>query len=414
MRYFFLTFMLTFSATLCAQTLKEAESLAAAKKYEEAAAIFDRLGHYGKEVEALTAQSDALVKKRKKVEAAALEPKIERAERLARMTSRCEDVQIIDSVVVDKESLLQAYRISDEAGTLLPEGGSVIFENQLKDRRFFGGRREGEQARLYTQVLIADKWSEATALTIVGDSTGNDAFPFIMSDGLTMYFASTGNGSIGGYDIFVSRFDTNTDSYLSPTPLGMPFNSVFNDYLYVVDEFLGIGYFATDRFQPEGKAVVYTFIPNESFLPVDNADEATLASRARIESIRDSWRDGKNYQAMLVKISETIEHKPVTKKKDFTFVVNDNIVYYTLADFESDAARKIWNTALTLQNRIRSEEEKLDRNRKEYSAADKTRRETLKPSILASETQLATLYAEEKEKTKEARNAEIKYLRTKN
>jgi len=263
-------------------------------------------------------------------------------------------------------------------------------------------------------VKICDKWSEATEIKIVADSTGNDAYPFVMPDGLTMYFASTGNGSIGGYDIFVSRFDTNTDSYLSPTPLGMPFNSVFNDYLYVVDEFLGIGYFATDRFQPEGKAVVYTFIPNESFLPVDNADEATLASRARIESIRDSWRDGKNYQAMLVKISETIEHKPVTKKKDFTFVVNDNIVYYTLADFESDAARKIWNTALTLQNRIRSEEEKLDRNRKEYSAADKTRRETLKPSILASETQLATLYAEEKEKTKEARNAEIKYLRTKN
>jgi hypothetical protein len=413
MRNVFIICMLFATSILGAQTLKDAEALSAAKKYVEAAELFDQLGLYGKSAEALTLQSEALTKKRKKAEAAALEPRIERANRLARLVARCEDVQIIDSVVVDKTALLNAYRLSDDAGALLPEGSSVVYENQLGDRRFFGGRREGSPARIYSQVKIGDKWSEATEIKIVADSTGNDAYPFVMPDGLTMYFASTGNGSIGGYDIFVSRYDINSDAYLSPAPLGMPFNSVYNDYLFAIDEFFGVGYFATDRFQPDGKAIVYTFIPNESFTPIENAGETELASRARIESIRDTWREDKNYQALLTKIRETVDNKPVAIKKDFTFVINDNIVYYTLADFESDAARKSWTEAVNIAGQINALEESLDNQRKQYAKADKNRRQQMKPTILEAENRLVQLTSEEHEKRKEARNLEIKFLRTK-
>ena len=36
---------------------------------------------------------------------------------------------------------------------------------------------------------------------------------------------------MGGYDIFVTRYNSDTDNYLNPENVGMPFNSPFNDYM---------------------------------------------------------------------------------------------------------------------------------------------------------------------------------------
>ena len=49
-----------------------------------------------------------------------------------------------------------------------------------------------------------------------------------------------------------------------PENVGMPFNSPYNDYMYVIDEFNDLGWFASDRYQPEDKVCVYVFVPNES------------------------------------------------------------------------------------------------------------------------------------------------------
>ncbi|MFR3186749.1 MAG: hypothetical protein ACLTOV_01045 [Phocaeicola sp.] len=43
--------------------------------------------------------------------------------------------------------------------------------------------------------------------------------------------------------------------------MGMPFNSPYNDYMYALDDFNNLGWFATDRFQPEGKVCIYVFAP---------------------------------------------------------------------------------------------------------------------------------------------------------
>lgn len=33
------------------------------------------------------------------------------------------------------------------------------------------------------------------------------AYPFLMQDGQTLYFAYTGPGTLGGYDLYVTRYD---------------------------------------------------------------------------------------------------------------------------------------------------------------------------------------------------------------
>lgn len=409
----FILFCFT-SVTLQAQSLEDADKLYADKQFVAAAEMYFQLYYYEKTVDSYQKQVEFLKKKKKQQEADALTPLIKQAERLAKMVSRCEDVQIIDSIIVDKDVFLKAYLLSEEAGTIQETNGSVLYENQLKDRHFFGKKEIDQPSRLYSQIKIQSDWSEAKLLNIPTDTLGDDAFPFFMPDGLTMYYASTGNGSIGGYDIFVSRYNLNGDSYLAPTQLGMPFNSVYNDYLYAIDEFSNIGYFATDRFQPENKVIIYTFIPNETYISLEGTETPDLVNKAKITSIRDTWHQGVDYQAYLEKIKTNINNKPIEIKKDFTFVINDNTVYYTLSDFKSDAAKKSFFDSNNIREQITTIENELEIQRQDYSKGNNATKQSLKSTIPTNETRLENLYTNYKKTVTEARNLEIKYLKTKN
>jgi hypothetical protein len=414
MRYiglFTLLFLVT--VNFQAQTFEEAQKLYAGKKYDAAASMYYELYLFEESANAWQMQMDLLVKEKKLQEAEVLKPLLVQAEKAARMVSRCENIQIIDSIIVDKNDFLSAYLMGEEAGMLEKTGSTVIHENQLKDRRYFGKRNENGPFRLHTQVFIQDDWSEERMLNLPADSLGNDNFPFVMPDGMTIYYASTGNESIGGYDIFVSRYNMNNDTYLAPNQMGMPFNSIYNDYMLAIDEVNDIGYFATDRFQPEGYVVVYTFIPNDEFIAIDNEDDQVLIERAKISSIKDTWIQNTNYQAYLEKIKSNIEKERQKTTKDFTFVINDNIVYYTLADFDSDAAKKSFLQARDLQGKIMALEMQLEDQRKEYAFGNASKKQSLSASILTNEKRLEDLYKEHKKAITDTRNIEIKYLRQK-
>jgi hypothetical protein len=426
MRYAFFVLLFFVSVVLHAQTLEEADKLYADKKYVAAAEIYEQLYRFDSASESYKMQISLLeknVKANKRNTKTAvitdsiklLVKKTESLERLEKMVRRCENIQIIDSIIVDKNNFLNAYHLSEDAGTLEKTKSSVIYENQLKDRRFYGKKNDKNLFRLYTQVKTQDGWSEEKHLDIPVDSSANDNYPFVMSDGLTIYYASTGNESIGGYDLFVSRYNMDNDTYLTPKQLGMPFNSTHNDYMLVIDELNNVGYFATDRFQPEDKVIIYTFIPNEEPIFVENDDFAVLSGRVVINSIRNTWRQGTDYQALLKKIKNDIEKSRQQKiTKDFTFVINDNIVYYTLADFDDEGAKQTFLRSRELQQQILTLENQLEVQRQNYAEGDANRKRTLKLSILENESRLENLYNTVKKTEIEARNREIKKIKTKN
>ena len=94
---------------------------------------------------------------------------------------------------------------------------------------------------------------------------GDDAqnYPFMLSDGITLYYAAVGVESFGGYDIFVTRYDMDEKKFLYPENLGMPFNSPANDYMLAIDEFNQLRWFFSDRNQTENKVCIYIFIKND-------------------------------------------------------------------------------------------------------------------------------------------------------
>jgi hypothetical protein len=355
-----------------------------------------------------------LIANKKPAEADSVKLLLERSTRAARMLSRCENIRIIDSVIIDKKAFLRAYLISGEAGFLEQGEQGVIYENPLKDKRYFAGKNENGKYRLLNEIKLQNQWSERKELPIPSDSLADDNYPFVLQDGLTVYYASTGNSSIGGYDLFITRYNSNTDTYLAPAQMGMPFNSIYNDYLMALDENNNIGYFATDRFQKEDQVTVYTFIPNEEIQILDPENKNELIARAEICSIRDTWKPGMNYSAYIVGVRENIQAEQNKVKKDFFFAVNDNIIYYTLNDFEDVAARQAFMKAQELEEQIKLQESDLEDLREAYFKGDDKYRQSVQATILYREKQIPELWEQQGKMQANARNLEIKYLRINN
>ncbi|HHU96537.1 MAG: tetratricopeptide repeat protein [Bacteroidota bacterium] len=347
-----------------------------------------------------------------------LEQEREYADKLQRAVNRTEDVQLIDSVVVPKSDFLSAYNLSQAAGSLMPLGqffkepvnaGETLHMNERQNKVFFArGDRLGGSTSLFTMEKLLDTFGNEKALPQTINTTGHQAYPFVMSDGLTLYFASTDHQSFGGYDLYVTRYNLATDSYLVPNQLNMPFNSPFNDYMMAIDEQKGIGWFASDRFQPEGQVCIYTFIPNERVTLIEGEEEGYMARRAAITSIRDSWKEGTDYTALRASAQEkVIVEQDVTG--EFNFVINDLVTYHSLSDFKDRQAQSIYSQARGLSNQLWELNNELAEQREKYAAGGSDSG-SLRIEILRMEREASTLYKEIKRLEIQARNQEIRNI----
>ncbi len=343
-----------------------------------------------------------------------LEQKRAYAERLQRAAGRTEDIQIIDSVAVPKSDFLSAYNLSASSGSLKPVyeffsdrslTDEVLYMNERQDKIYYSGGDAATGTDLYTMDKLLDTFGNEKRLPETINKTGNQAFPYVLSDGMTLYFASTDDPSFGGYDLFVTRYNLASDSYLNPNQLNMPFNSPFNDYMLVLDEEKGIGWFASDRFQPADSVCVYTFIPNPQVQLVESEDTDSLARRARVSSIADTWREGADYQPLRT----LAQQKAISREEttgDFTFVINDEVTYHTLSDFRSERARSLFSQAMGYEKQLQALNDELSQKRDQFAGSPMN--DTLAASILNLEKEAGSLFLETERLKIQARNEEIR------
>ena len=344
-------------------------------------------------------------------------------QRLESMRGFTQKVMFIDSVVVSKSKLLSSLNIPDEAGSIqaynkffntTDQPNSIVYLNQLRNKCVFSKFTDGGWD-LYSKEMIGEKWSNAVplkGLDILGDDVDIN-WPFLLSDGTTLYFAAKGEESIGGFDIFMTRYDETTQSYLKPENIGMPFNSIDNDYFFIVDEYDGIGWFATDRNQPEGKVCIYSFIYNnvrENYV-VDEYTPEQLRQLSEIHSISQTWTSNQARLGALEQLTAVYKRKFTQKKKnDFEFVINDELTYTTLTDFRSVEAAEMYvdlNELLRKKNKLDSS---IERARIAYPTARQAQREQYKQQLLAAEKQSEKYETDIKNLSKEIRRIELTKL----
>lgn len=337
------------------------------------------------------------------------------------MVAATQKILFIDSVVVDKQHFLAAYRFSSESGEILTysdffkeneQPNAYAYVNELGDKCYFSEEDSVGNMRLYSVDKLGKEWTKPMLLKGLDDENLNVLnYPFVLNDGLTLYFAAKGKESLGGYDIFVTRFDSGSGSFLKPENMGMPFNSEANDYMMIIDEQDSIGWFASDRNQTEGKVCIYMFVPAETRQTYadDGLTQEQLESRAKIGRIADSWGDGKARQKALTRLKNIASaQKEATSNGDFKFVVNDQTVYSRLSDFRTQEGRNMMQKLQTLKAQYANLSNALTNARNFYSTANTADRKALTSEILQSEQQLESLGNEINSLEKGIRNKENK------
>ena len=332
------------------------------------------------------------------------------------MLDATQKIIIIDSVIISKQDFLNVYKLSNEASTLSTynhffrtdsQPYATVCVNQLGNKCWFSS-----EGRLYTADKLASQWSEPAPLEGLGRFQRTN-YPFMLSDGTTLYFGAISEEGLGGLDIYVSRYDSESGKFLLAENIGLPFNSDANDYMYAVDELNNIGYFATDRKQPDGYVCIYTFIPNQKRLTYSNdgLSNEEIRSRARIDRIADTWNDGEKRKEALDRLS-MMGSKNKSKKLEFDFYVNDEMTYHSLAEFrDADNLDRI-NELKLMRQRHQQLEREMEKARIYFStkAAD-SEKSVLSTEILDYEQEYYQLEKDIRQLEKLIRNSEIKHLK---
>ncbi len=324
-----------------------------------------------------------------------------------------ERVTFIDSILLKKNEVMDFLYLGSESGSITTCADffkakdkdtldCTLFRSQLGDKIIYAKPDTSAVLHLYASEMIGQKWCDPVMLPGLEDTLSQN-YPFMLSDGTTLYYASKGEESLGGYDIFMTRWDSDSQRFFKPENIGMPFNSKANDYLYLVDEYNQLGWFVTDRGQSADTVCVYCFIPNETRKIYDTSTMGrdTLVALANISSIRDTWTDQEQVKEGLTRLATLRNKSQKATKSHFHFIVNDRITYTTISQFRHEESRKLagkWQKMVEERNQTYEELEGL---RRQYSMAKPENKGKLAARILPLEQKyeklIADVYALEKE-----------------
>ena len=287
-----------------------------------------------------------------------------------RLINKYFDIKVINKDTIPLRELVNAYHLSKDAGQLMVAGDffrtgvdadQVAFRTERENEVFFPIQETDETWNIYKIVRLLDSWSEAEILDEPVNSEWDEMYPFLLTDGVTLYFSSKRPGGMGGYDIYQSFFDPETRTYSPPANMGPPFNSPADDYLLAPDGFSQRAWFATNR-GLTGDSVIVAEIVWDNTVIKNNTESihqlktlATLPLSPEAENLRAHSSNGKNGNGKS------------DKKSEIHFGVNDTLVYTRFDQFQSSEALKIFKEGYKTEQKKDSLNNLMARKRKAYA-----------------------------------------------
>ncbi len=124
---------------------------------------------------------------------------------------------------------------------------------------------------IYVSILKADgSWGNPINLGPAINSEWNEEGVSLNADGSTLYFSSNGPASMGGYDVFKSRFDG--QRWMEPENMGYPLNTPDDDVFFTFTGNEEFAYFSSERPDGYGSQDIYSMqlIPQRNQMIVLN------------------------------------------------------------------------------------------------------------------------------------------------
>ncbi|MDE6311117.1 MAG: hypothetical protein K2L96_04790 [Muribaculaceae bacterium] len=309
------------------------------------------------------------------------------------MLRRVEKIEIIDTLRVDSTRFFTAYRLSREAGSLVPgealgrdSKASVVFIPERRTEMIWAAPDSMGHSSLFSSAILDDGTVEHPERAELG-GTGNASYPFLMSDGVTLYYAADkGPEGLGDYDIYMTR-RSDDGGFMQSQNMGMPYNSPYNDFMLAIDETTGLGWWASDREQIPGKVTIYIFAPSETRVNY-SPDTENLPSLARLDDIALTRVADKDYKAEMQQRLDRMADSAASYSASPSFELDMGAggLYTSLNDFRDENARRTMLRYLADEKQLQKNLEKLSNLREAYS---KKASGTLREQILRLESEVA-------------------------
>ena len=330
-------------------------------------------------------------------------------------------VLVFDSVVTSREDFINHITLGRESGTITAyndyfntkgQTGMHVFVNELGNKRYYSRTDTAGHTKLYVQDRSGGQWSGEQEIADFGDDYTDIINPFMMADGQTFYFAARGDNGLGGYDLYVTRYDAAGSRFYRPENIGLPYNSEGDDICIVIDEYNAVGWLVTDRRQPEGRVCIYTFVPQSSREVYDDVSDGQLQSLAALTSIKETWTDKTARADALARLRRLREESTAGNDggNDISFVINDRLTYHSVQEFRTAAQRERFARLQAARERLNELEAALAALRCRYAEGNSETRQSLRADILAAEDETYALRNTIRQEEKEIRNAENRAL----
>ena len=182
------------------------------------------------------------------------------------------DLVVLEKKEIEYASFFRLYNLADIGGVMLitaeyqskidkkknhtplihfPDKAQTIYYSS------YGDSEKGSKDIYYRKRLPDGKWGLPALVAGNVNTTFDEDFPYLSPNGEYLYFCSKGHNSMGGFDVFRSKFDPENGTFGQPENMDFAISSPDNDLFYVVDSLEKNAYFASSRQSQNGKIHVY-------------------------------------------------------------------------------------------------------------------------------------------------------------
>ena len=244
-KYLFLTFLMSLTVGLSAQNvdslLVAGDSLRMIYRFEES------LASYNSALEKAMADSLDSV--------ALIEENIRYAENGRNMMAFTDTPVVEAKHKFSIEDFFLYYPLPDKSWRQTPNqldtlGGQLakaLYFPESEDKICYSVTDSSSIRSVYFTEVMDSLWTVPILLDGVLYSSSDEIYPMFSADGKQMYFSSNGLYGVGGYDIYVSKWNETTSSWGAPMNMGFPYSSPADDFLFATSEDGAHNVFASNR-----------------------------------------------------------------------------------------------------------------------------------------------------------------------
>lgn len=140
--------------------------------------------------------------------------------------------------------------------------------------------------------------------------------------------------------------------------------------MMAIDEYTGVGWFASDRNRIPGKVTVYLFVPSDMRVNVDT-DDPDLRARALLSPISATVDDGADYSDLIQAVRRMADTSG-PENNDIRIYIPGRGLFTSLSQLPDDAVRNAARRYMAAQKEYNAELARLDVLRLKYGHGDES------------------------------------------